>query len=229
VTKNFAPALSPTAAKKSAIPNSRKAKFVFTGMCQTCRRMLPTWLRINATRWQINENQNTKKPAELQLQSVSPPGSWQPDALRQIALEAIEPFFDKTLDARVEAAERQWFKKRTPPARQTPELAIVGRAHRESSHSARRSDGGLSGAPKQDTDQLLYAQASGQFKSQTPSSTTSTICPTALHHRRRLRRCRAQTQSAENARKSVMMMALGNKTQSPPRKLVIGQACLKVE
>ena len=73
--------------------------------------MLPTWLRINATRWQINENQNTKKPAELQLQSVSPPGSWQPDALRQIALEAIEPFFDKTLDARVEAAERQWFKE----------------------------------------------------------------------------------------------------------------------
>jgi hypothetical protein len=120
-------------------------------------------------------------------------------------------------------------RKRTPPARQTPELAIVGRAHRESSHSARRSDGGLSGDPKQDTDQLLYGQASGQFKSQTPSSTTSTICPTALHHRRRLRRCRAQTQSAENARKSVMMMALGNKTQSPPRKLVIGQACLKVE
>ena len=35
VTKNFAPAFNPTAAKKSAIPNSRKARLVFTGMCQT--------------------------------------------------------------------------------------------------------------------------------------------------------------------------------------------------
>ncbi len=49
VVKNFAPALSPTAAKKSAMPNSRKARLVFTGMYQTCRRMLPTWLRVKAT------------------------------------------------------------------------------------------------------------------------------------------------------------------------------------
>ena len=33
--------------------------------------------RINATRWQTNEKQNTNELAELQLRSVSPPGSWQ--------------------------------------------------------------------------------------------------------------------------------------------------------
>lgn len=34
VEKNFAPAVSPTAAKKRAMPNSRKAKFTLAGICQ---------------------------------------------------------------------------------------------------------------------------------------------------------------------------------------------------
>jgi hypothetical protein len=188
--------------------------------------MLPTWLRINATRWQINENQNTTKPAELQLQSVSPPGSWQPDALRQIALEAIEPFFDKTLDARVEAAERQWFKKRTPPARQTPELAIVGRAHRESSHSARRSDGGLSGAPKQDTDQLLYGQASGPIQvpdakldnvddlpnRSSPPTTTSSMPRSNSERRKRLKISHDDGPRKQN---SITTKKVGDRTSLP--------------
>ena len=49
VAKNFAPAPRPTAAKKSAMPNSRKARLVFTGMCQTCRPMRPTRPRMSAT------------------------------------------------------------------------------------------------------------------------------------------------------------------------------------
>src|ERR1700741_5144206 len=49
VAKNFSPAPKPTAAKKSAMPNSRKARFVFTGMCQTWRPMRPTRPRMSAT------------------------------------------------------------------------------------------------------------------------------------------------------------------------------------
>jgi hypothetical protein len=34
VEKNFDPAISPTAAKNSAMPNSRNARFTLAGMCQ---------------------------------------------------------------------------------------------------------------------------------------------------------------------------------------------------
>ena len=39
--EEFAPAPRPIAAKKSPMPNSRKARLVFTGMCQTWRPMRP--------------------------------------------------------------------------------------------------------------------------------------------------------------------------------------------
>jgi len=49
VEKNFAPAVNPTAAKKRAMPNSRKAKFTLAGICQTSCPIRPMRPSTSAT------------------------------------------------------------------------------------------------------------------------------------------------------------------------------------